>query len=91
MAHAACIFVDDFLELRAAIHDLEQLVGLLLILDNREAGFSVLEHVLHFIGDRVLIHRHRRSAQCLRGGHCPVKLRSVVADDGEAVATLEAV
>ena len=90
MAHAARIVIDDVLERRQLILDLEQLVDLLLILDDGEADASILQDEEHFGGDRILIERHRHATQALGGAHHHVKVRTVVADDGQVVAALEA-
>jgi hypothetical protein len=47
-------------------HDLEQLVGLLLVLDDRVGDLGVLENVDHFLGDRVLVERHGSASACAR-------------------------
>ena len=88
---SAGIFVDDVFELRATIHDLDQLIDLLLIFDQGEAGVGVFEDVKHLLGDRILIHRNRNAAVELGGNHGPIKLRPVFTDDRQAVAALKPV
>src|SRR6185436_8969093 len=78
------------LELRALRQDLEQLVGLLLVLDDREADLGVLEDVGHLRGRRVLVERHRDGAQRLRRGDRAIEARAVGADHGQVLAAHEA-
>ena len=89
VAHAARVVIDDMLERRQLILDLEQFVNLLLILDDGETDAGVLHHEEHFGGDRILVQRHRHAAERLGGAHHHVQMRPVVADDGKVVATLE--
>src|SRR5438874_1325284 len=53
MAQAPRLVVPDVLQLRALGQDLEQLVGLFLVLDHGERDLRVLEDVDHLLGDRV--------------------------------------
>ncbi len=87
MAQTARILVDDALEMRQPVGNADQLVHLLLVLGHGEAGLRVVEHELHLVGDSVLIHRHRHPTDRLGRQHRPVKLRPVVTDDGDLVAT----
>jgi hypothetical protein len=82
MTHASRIVVDDMLQQRHSIHDVQQLVHLLLVLDRGKANGRVLEDEQHFIRHRVLIERHRNAAEALGGAHHHVEMGSVVADDG---------
>ena len=86
----ARVVEDDVLERGAAIADLEELVDLLLVLDDREMHLGVVQHIDHLRRDRILVERHRHAAQRLRGGHRPVEPRPVVADDREVHPALEA-
>ncbi len=88
-AQPARIVVPDVRELRALRHDLEELVGLLLVLDHRELDLGVLEDVDHLLGDRILVERHGNGAQGLRRGERPVETRPVRADDGDVRAARE--
>ena len=90
IAQATRLFVDDVLQRLAAFLHLEQLVDLLLVLDHGETDARVIEDVLHLLGHRVLVDRHRDPTGNLRGDHRPVELRTVVADDRQLVAGLEA-
>ena len=90
VAQATRVFVDDPLQVRHRLADLEQLVDLLLILDDGELDFRVVEDEGHLGGDRVLVHRHRDAAEALHRDHREVKARAVLADDGQVLATGEA-
>ncbi len=90
MAHAAGIVVDDGLQPRTAILDLQQLVHLLLVLGDGKARLGVVHDELKLFGHRILIHGHRHAAKRLHRAHGAVKPRPVVADDGELVPPLEA-
>jgi hypothetical protein len=81
MAHAARIVEVDVLELRALRHDLEELVGLLLVLHERVLDVRVVEDVDHLLRDGVLVDRHRDATEGLGRGHGPVQARAVLADD----------
>ena len=70
--------------------DLEQLVDLLLILDDGELDFRVVEDESHLGGDRVLVHRHRDATEALHRDHREVQPRPVLADDRQVLATREA-
>src|SRR5262245_29924689 len=70
--------------------DLQQLIDLLLILDNGDIGFGMIDDEAHLLGDRVLIDGDRHGTQHLRGADRPVKLWPVIADDGDAVAAFYA-
>jgi hypothetical protein len=89
-AQAARVVVHDRLEPRAPRAHVQELVDLLLVLDDREAGLRVVEDVFHLLLDPVLVERHRHAAERLGGEHRPVELRAVVADDGDLVAATEA-
>ena len=90
VAQAALLVVDHQLELGQALHDRQDLVDLLLILDRGEAHLGVGQHVGEFVGDRVGIDRHRNRAEHLGRHHRPIELRPVGADDGDGLAALEA-
>ena len=90
MAQAARIGVDDRLEVRAARHDFEQLIDLLLVLGHGEADPGVIDHVGHLLGHRVLIDRHRHGADRLGRHQGPIESRPIVADDGDLVAPAKA-
>ena len=90
MAQASRLVVPDVLQLRALGQDLEQLVGLFLVLDDGERDLRVLEDVDHLLGDRVFVERHRDRPERLRRDDRPVEARSVGADDGDVRAAREA-
>ena len=87
--HPARIVVDDVFQRADLRHDLQQLVDLFLVLDDREADAGILHHEQHLVGHRVLVERNRHPAQGLGGAHHHVEVRPVVADDGQVVAALE--
>jgi len=86
----ARVVVHDPLEPRALRAHVEQLVHLLLVLGNREAGLGMVEDVGELALDRVLVERDRHAAEGLRGHGRPVELRPVVAHDRGLVAAREA-
>ncbi len=90
MPQSARVVIPDVLELGALRHDLEQLVGLLLVLDDRVGDLRVLEDVDHFLGDGVLVERDGSRAERLRRGERPVEARPVRPDDRDVLAALEA-
>ena len=90
VAHAALLVVDDVGEARHAVGDREHLVDLLLVLDDRELRAGMREHEAHLVGDRVLIDRHRNSAERLHRAECPIEAGAIAADDGDLVAANQA-
>ena len=90
MAKTPRVVVDEHLEPGAPFLHGEDLVDLLLILEDREPHLGVLDHVLHLIGNGVLIERNRHAAQRLRREHRPIEARAVVANDGDLVAAFKA-
>ncbi len=89
VAQSAWIVKNHLLDLGAAIAYLEHLVDLFLVLDQRNPDVGIVEHVGHFIGDRVLVERYRHRAKGLCRGHTPVEARAIIADDGQLVAALQ--
>ena len=89
-AQAARVFEDDVFDLGACFARLQQLVDLLLIFHNRKANVGIVKDVHHFGRNRVLIHRHRHTTQRLRSGESHVQTGSVVANDRQMIAALEA-
>ncbi|MNS93657.1 hypothetical protein D3C72_1278420 [compost metagenome] len=90
MAHAAFIVIGDVGDVRIQGLEFEQLVDLLLVFDDGVADFRILQHVGHVGGRCVLVQWHGHAAQALRGQHGPVQAGTVVADDGQVHAALEA-
>jgi hypothetical protein len=70
------VVVDDVLEPGALLPDVEQLVDLLLVLDDREAGLRVVDDVLHLLLDGVQSDRDPRTP----APASPSTARPVVAD-----------
>src|SRR5205807_5402373 len=66
------------------------LVDLLLVLGKGEGDLGVLDRERHLRGDRVLVQGNRNAAEDLRGADRGVKARTVVADQREVLAALEA-
>ncbi len=90
VTQAAGIVVDNLFDLGTALAYLEHLVYLFLVFDQRNLDVGIVEHIGHFVRDRVLVQRHRHRAERLRCGHPPVQARAIVADDGELVAPFQA-
>ena len=90
IAQAPRVFVDDPLQVRDRLADLEQLVDLLLVLDHGELDFRVVEDEGHLGRNGVLVHRHRDAAEALHRDHREIKARPVLTDDGQVLATGEA-
>ena len=76
-------------EPRQAVADRQNLVDLLLILGDDDAGLAMIEHRGDLVGDRVGVDRHRNCADHLRRGDRPVEPRPVRADDRHRVAPVE--
>ena len=89
VAQAARVLVDDPFQVRHGFTDLEQLVDLFLVLDDREPDLGIVEDEGHFGGNRVLVHRHRDAAQALDRDHREVQARAVLSDDRQVVAASE--
>ncbi len=87
---ANVVVVDDLGEVRQPVGDGNDLVDLLLVLDDCEFHLGVLEHVGHLVGNRVLVDGDGNAAEALDGGKGRIKARTVVADDGDGVAALDA-
>ena len=56
---AALLLEDDVASFGSRAATRDELVDLLLVLDHREFHLRVVEHVRHFLGDGVLVDRHR--------------------------------
>ncbi len=83
---AARVEVDDVFEAVQRILHVEDLVDLLLIAGDDEAGAAMVEDVGDLVADRVLVERDGHAAGALRGDHRPVERRAVAADDGDVVS-----
>ncbi len=90
VAQAARVVVPDARELRALRAQLEQLVDLLLVFDDREAHLGVVDREHELGGRRVLVQRHRNRAQRLRRQHRRVQARPVLAHHHQVLAALQA-
>ena len=71
---------------RMLLADLEQLVDLLLIFDDRQLDAGVVADKRHFSGTGILVHRHRDRAQRLHRDHGGVQTRPVLADQRHMAA-----
>ena len=89
MPHAARVGEDHRLEQRTALLHQEELVDLLLVFGHGVAHLGVVENERHLLGDRILVDRHRHSAQRLGRRDRPIEPRPVIADDRELVAAAE--
>ncbi|MNR03964.1 hypothetical protein D3C85_1198870 [compost metagenome] len=90
MAQAARIVEHHMLEGGALFTHLDHLVDLLLVFHDRDPDLGVLQHVDHLLGDGVLVERNGNRAQRLRGHHGHVEAGTVLADDGDVHAGLDA-
>ena len=88
-AHAALIVVDDPAQARQLVRDLQDLVRLLLVLDERELGLGVAEQIGDLFRQRVLVDAERDGADRLRRQLRPQPVRPVAADDPDHVAALD--
>jgi len=84
--HPAPVRKDNLFDAWTALLYRQKLVDLFLVLGDREAHLGVIEDEGHLLGDRILVDRHRHTAQSLGRGDCPIESRPVVADDRELVA-----
>ena len=89
VAQAARVVEPDARDPRARGADLDHLVDLLLVLDDREGdvGIADREHVLG--RGRVLVEGHRDRAQRLRRQHRRIEARPVLADHHQMLAALQ--
>src|SRR3546814_15202816 len=67
VTQTARVVVNNISQVGAAVGDLEHFIDLLLIFDNGDADFSIMQHMQHFLRHCVLIERN---------GHGPDSLRS---------------
>ncbi len=84
------IDIDHAFERRQPVLHLENLVHLLLVTGNEEAGLGVLEHIGHLLADGILVERHRNRTHHLGGDHRPVEIGPVAPHHRHPVAFLEA-
>ncbi len=87
---AARIKIDHVVDDLDPFLHLENLVDLLLIGGHNEPCAAILQHIGHLFGHRVLIQRHRDSADLLCCHHGPVKRRTVAPDDRNVIALFNA-
>ena len=89
IAQAARVVEPDALQLRARLAQLEHLVDLLLVFDDRERDLGVVHRKCVFGGGSVLIQRHRNGAERLRREHRRRQARPVGADDHDVLPALQ--
>ena len=89
-AHAARIVVDDPAQLRQLAGDLQQLVGLLLVLGEGQPRAGVVQQVGDLRAEGILIDAERHRADAVRRQLRPQPVRPVAADDRDHVAALDA-
>jgi hypothetical protein len=90
MAHPLGVVVDHIRGLAELVLDLQDFIHLLLIFSQHHRGVGVIDDVLDFGGDGVLIDGHWYTAESLGCHQRPVKLWSIITDDGELIAALKA-
>jgi hypothetical protein len=90
VAQAARLVVPDVGQMRTAIADLDQLVHLLLVFDDRKRHFRVGDRKHELGRYRVLVQRHRHRAQRLRSEHRGIQAPTVFADHHHMLAALQA-
>ncbi|MNI40686.1 hypothetical protein D3C73_949190 [compost metagenome] len=86
MAQAARVVEHHVLQGRALLAHFQHLVDLFLVFHDGHADLGVLQHVDHFLRNRVLVERHGNRAQGLRGHHGHIEAGSVLADNGHVHA-----
>ncbi|MNS56238.1 hypothetical protein D3C72_890910 [compost metagenome] len=86
MAQAARVVEHHVLQGRALLAHFQHLVDLFLVFHDGHADLGVLQHVDHFLRNRVLVERHGNRAQRLRGHHGHIQAGAVLADNGHVHA-----
>ena len=86
---ATGIDVDNLFKRGRLLRDRQQLIDLLLIPDHCKPGSTVVDDVGDLISDRVLIDRHRDSADVLRCDHGPVEGRPITPGNRDGVPDLD--
>ncbi len=89
VAHALGIVVNNFAQLRQLVLDVDRFVNLLLILSHHHDRIRVVDDVFKLMTHRILVQRHRHTAQGLYRHHRPVYLRPIVADNRQLVPRLK--
>ena len=89
-AQAAGVEIDDLAQQRRVLLGGQQLVHLLLVLDHREGGAGMIQHIGGLFGGGVGVDGHGNGAAHLRRDHRPVELGTVLADHHHALARGEA-
>jgi hypothetical protein len=90
VGEAARLVVNEMAQPRQPAADREDLVDLLLVLGDDDAGLGVIEHRGDLVRHRIGVDGDGDGADHLRRSDRPVKLRTVRADDRDGVAAIEA-
>ena len=90
MAHPLWVVVNHILDLGQLVPHLQDLIHLLLIFGQDHPGVGVIDDVLHFRGDGILINGDRHTSERLRRHQRPVQLGAIVTDDGQLIMALKA-
>ena len=90
MPHPLGVIVDDILNLGELLPHLQDFIDLLLIFRQDQLGVGVIDDILNFRGDSVLINRHRHATESFGCHQRPVQLRAIVTDDGKLIIALKA-
>ena len=89
MPQALRVVVDDPVDFWQALLDFQYLIDLFLILCEHDGGIGMINHILQFSTDGVLIERYRSPSHDLGRHHGPIDLRPVITQDGELIVGLE--
>ena len=76
--------------MRQLVRDLQDLVGLLLVLDEHQLGLGVPEQIGDLLAKRILVDAKRHRADRVGGQLGPQPVRTVAADDADHVARRDA-
>ena len=90
VGEAARLVVEQMAKPRQPVADREDLVDLLLVLGDDDAGLGMIEHRGDLVRHRIGVDGDGNGADHLRRRDRPVELRAVRADDGDGVAAIEA-
>ena len=84
--HAAFIVVDDPLERRQIIRDLQELVRLFLVFGEDEFDLAIVEEITDFLAEAVLVDAERHGADTLSREFGPDPVRPIASDDADDIA-----
>jgi hypothetical protein len=89
MAHPLGVMVDYILDFGQPVPHLQDFIHLLLIFGQDHPGVGMVDDVLDFGGDGILVKGDRHTPERLSGHQRPVQLRAIVTDDGQLIAALK--